>query len=481
MKKERIKKMIYWCLVAIFYGMGVAGYLLAEYNLYDATYFAIHLFFFRASYIKNSNVLLYLTRILCPMITMTGLFSVLREIFEIVSESVKSGRKNATAIYYDTEKMREVGAGFECPVMMKSRVNKKVKSHVLLLEKDVDNFELYKKMETEVREESKIYIKLEAMESGLLKSGNICYFNINEIIARKYWQTRNLQKYLVNGNLSMKIAIIGFEALGRNILNYGLMNNIYSLNQKIEYHVWGESRLYRNLLGDFDMMNGDSVVYHEEDWIESLEQLKEFERIIITRGNDLEILQALLYSCNDAEIDFYNPVGPELVKTCVGKNLTAFGVLQEVLTEENIKTDKLYRDAKKLNYEYVVQYDNKGQYTWEDDNVEEKMEEQWNSLNGFLKGSNLACADYHNIRLLVMEAFGIKKNGWSSSEEAMLGEMEHIRWCRYHFVNHWHYAKKRDNSKRVHHLLVPYIDLAKEEQAKDISAVKVMFSDKVAN
>lgn len=140
---------------------------------------------------------------------------------------------------------------------------------------------------------------------------------------------------------------LGVDALRQNLLDYGLMNNVYSVNQSIQYHIWGESRLYRNLLGDFDKMNGDTITYHDSNWWDELAQLKEFDRIIVAKDVNEELLQALLYLSCDAEIDFYNPEGVALSKIYKGDKLTEFGVLREVLTEETIKTDKLYREAKK--------------------------------------------------------------------------------------------------------------------------------------
>ena len=62
----------------------------------------------------------------------------------------------------------------------------------------------------------------------------------------------------------------------------------------------------------------------------------------------------------------------------------------------------------------------------------------------------------------------------TSKQEEELMEMEHIRWCRYHFVNHWSYDKIRDNRKRNHPMLVSYKELSREEQLKDLEVVKQM-------
>lgn len=46
--------------------------------------------------------------------------------------------------------------------------------------------------------------------------------------------------------------------------------------------------------------------------------------------------------------------------------------------------------------------------------------------------------------------------------------IEHIRWCLFHFVNHWSYGK-RDKTRtiRKHNLLVPYSELPLDDQLKD--------------
>ena len=495
MKRARIVKNIYLICVVVVYALMTAGYILRGEVWYDAGYYALQAFFMSFTTAEEGNVILFVGRFICPLLTATGLFMALQSGLKKMVDSLMSKLKNATAVYYDTEQMKEMGNGFCRPVLMGDKINTRAKSHVLLLEKDIDNLTFYEKMKGEIKEGSKVYIRLENVESKLLKKSEVYYFNVKEIIARSYWQERNLQKYMKKGKLEVKIAILGFDVLGQNLLDYGLMNNIYSLNQSIQYHVWGESHLYRNLLGDFDKMNGDTITFHDAEWWEALDDLKGFDRIIVAQEVNENVLQTLLYlSCN-AEIDFYNPEGIDLQDFYLGDKLTGFGVLKEILTEETIKTDRLYREAKEINYSYVVKdkehMNRTGEYTWERPDVEQVMESLWNKLDGFTKGSNVACADYQGIRWLVMESLGLSENMLSENDMEALAEMEHVRWCRYHYVNHWVHGEKenmplglngkkadKDKMRRMHTALVPYMELPEDVKERDKVAIGEMFVDR---
>ena len=67
----------------------------------------------------------------------------------------------------------------------------------------------------------------------------------------------------------------------------------------------------------------------------------------------------------------------------------------------------------------------------------------------------------------------LNKKGLSIEE---LSELEHIRWCRFFWINNWHYNKDRDNSKRLHNCLVPYSDLTDAEKAMDTENVELALS-----
>lgn len=479
---NRIKSttVLYWGCVTLFFCITMLGYMYAGEEWHDAGYYSALLFAMNYTDVEERNIWLYVGRVLCPVMTVAGLLTLLKGLCKTVVDSLTSLHKDATALYYDEENIEELQKQFRHPILMGKKVNKRVKYHVLMMKDDIDNLTFYKHIEGHLKKGSKVYIKLEKMESCLLKNSKVYYFNSNEIIARNYWKERNLQEYLKDGKLHVKIALIGFGSLGQHILNYGLMKNIYSLNQSIQYHVWGDSCLYRNQLGSFDMMNGDTITYHDTDWQEEIKQLKEFDRIIVTQEPNVELLQALIYMNGDAEIDFYNPAGTELVAVYDNNNLTSFGILEEVLTEENIKTDKLYRAAKKVNFNYAIIYDKTGNYSWDMPNVEKCVEEEWEKRDSFDKDSNIAAADYHQIREMVVDACGICRDTISAEQMEMLKEMEHVRWCRYHFVNHWNYCDgdKKNKKKRRHPLLVPYAELPKNEDDKDEEVIRILLKNK---
>lgn len=469
MRRVKTMQKIYWLLVLVFFATAAVGYGYGGEEWYDAAYYAVQLFFLNYEPAQNGNIIINVSRFICPVMTATGVFAVLKNAFKIITDGVISKMKDATAIYYNEEEMKTIASKFKHGVLMGLEVNRKVNAHVLMLSDDLANLNFYAQMEEKIKAGSKVYIKLEEMDSKLLRKSNICYFNVNEIISRLYWRERNLQKYLKDGKMQVKIAILGFNALGQELLNYGLINNIYSLDQSIEYHVWGDVELHRNTLGDFDKMNNDRIVYHENSWKREINQLSGFDRIIVSEECNIEMLESLLYLSSDAEIDFYNPTGTMLADVYTSDKLTAFGILEQILTEDNIKKDKLYRAAKEINYHYLSTY---GYIDENGADLETVMQEEWEKLSGFHKGSNIACADYHEIRLLAMEKMGLNKQILNGEQEEMLGKMEHIRWSRYYYINHWHYNEKRDDKKREHPCLVAYEELSEEMKQVDKNMVQ---------
>jgi len=108
----------------------------------------------------------------------------------------------------------------------------------------------------------------------------------------------------------------------------------------------------------------------------------------------------------------------------------------------------------------------------------------WDQLSPFLKQSNIAAADHMCVKLrILLPEDDIHYSSILSPDILSKGyrtylqvkdtradefrRIEHERWSRFHVMNNWSYAEKRDNSKRKHPMLVPFDQLNEENQIKD--------------
>ena len=62
-------------------------------------------------------------------------------------------------------------------------------------------------------------------------------------------------------------------------------------------------------------------------------------------------------------------------------------------------------------------------------------------------------------------------------DEDEMANLEHIRWCRFHFLNYYKYGipdnnKSKDDKKKIHKYLVDYNELSEEKKIKDKDGVR---------
>ena len=464
-----MKRRIFAIVFIIPFILGAVGYYLGGQLLRDSLYYSVSLYVMSLS-CDSMNVLTEIARWTAPIMTASGLILAIQSAFSRVRDRLTCLHSDATVVYGDGKHAEVLQQDIKHSVLAKAGVKKGAKSHIIMFENDMDNVSFYQSNEAFFADK-KIYLHLKEMDSFLLKESNVNFFNPYEIIARKYWETHHFTTYLGEGKMEVDIAIVGFGTLGQRLLQYGLMNNIYDLNQKITYHIFGDSALYEKTYPAFDMMNEDCIVYHGSDWKECFDLFPDMERVILTETSDLSFVQSLLHTCKDTKIDYYCDGNIHLEELYKADCIHGFGNEKDVYTEENIKTNHLYKAAMELNYKYESLYGEvKGT------NKEEEMEVLWNRLDGFTKGSNIASADYHKIRCMVMEKRDALGNPMTKEE---LAEGEHIRWCRFHYLNHWtcgvpENGKNKDPKQKIHKCLVAFKDLPAEEQQKDVETVELL-------
>ncbi len=467
-----LKKFFLTLLLVLPFVLGMIGFILAGENLPDAMYGALNLYVIN-TYLDEKNICIELARWLAPLASVSGLMLVIKGAWQRVKEFFRGLRKDSVTVYCDDEEtgmvlLKQLKHG----ILSTDGRLRRTPEQILLFKNDMDNLNFYRRNK-EFFDKKRVYMKLEKVDSFLLKKNSVRFFDLEELVARQYWLTHSLQEHCRDNSLYMKIAIVGFDSMGQKILNYGRLNNIYALNQCIEYHVWGESSLYQSSYDDTQMQNADRIIFHGGAWQEDMDKLVQMDRIIITERDNLRLLQELLYVCNDKEIHYYCE-GEALLENVFGaEGLKSFGQRAKVLTVNNIKGDETYRFAKQINYQYYCLY---GGEPVDQKNREKRMEELWEELDGFTKGSNIAAADYHEIRRRML----LKAAGEKYDMEA-LSELEHIRWCRYHYLNHWKYGvpengKSKDVYRKIHKCLVPYAELSQEDKEKDTETVELLLA-----
>ena len=88
--------------------------------------------------------------------------------------------------------------------------------------------------------------------------------------------------------------MIGFDSLGKSIFKQAYLNNIYSLTQCIEYHIWGADAYQITFLESLNLVNSDHIIVHREEWLEAVNTITDMNRVIISQENDINAIQVLI-------------------------------------------------------------------------------------------------------------------------------------------------------------------------------------------
>ena len=144
------------------------------------------------------------------------------------------------------------------------------------------------------------------------------------------------------------------------------------------------------------------------------------------------------------------------------KDMIFFGSNEEVFTFDKIVNESLYKNAKELNNKYIESYGGK----------------DWDKLDSFKKESNISSCNHFNVKRRIVDKMSSSSNNnyidkyknLSSDDKRKLFEIEHERWCRFHYIYNWEYSMSRNDSERKHNLLVPFSKLSDKDIERDREA-----------
>lgn len=309
------------------------------------------------------------------------------------------------------------------------------------------------------------------------RPNDLTLFNRYSCCARGYWRS-----FPINKN-EQNVILIGNGEYAEQLLEQGVLVNVFSADRRIRYHMFGDwSNFRRNhpklditLSVDCDAPLKDCLFFHSEPWNHDAELLCKADRIILCDDRDSENLEIL------HRLRRYFPIGGALHLRAASDipGEVMFGTNETIYTADLVMGTQLTETARLMHQIYA-------------DGADAPVP-VWEELSDFTQQSNIAAADHllTKVRILLQDdsITALTKDVCLAAYEEyrkthqqlaeQYRELEHLRWMRFHSLYNWAYAPTRDNAARLHPLMQSYHTLSPEEQAKDDYAWELI--GKIAN
>lgn len=451
--------------------LGTAGFLLEGTPLLDALFTAVTLYAMEYGDGQN-HLLVEIARWTAPLATAGGVLMMVSVLRQKINNYMLYLRGNSTAVYgpavAKAAVLQELGDtgidGGERFVRAQ---------RYILLDEEQENLRFYCRHYEKLKD-STVYLMTDSFPAQTTAGANLRLFCPEETAARLFWKKHCLYERSVEKNHRMDIVLIGFGRLGEELLTTGLQSNIFHPGQSIAYHIFGEEQGFRAIHSRLSKIH-DPVKFYAEPWYEKLDLLEQADMVIVAEQNEqLSLLRKLQLATIAPELYVFaaDAIGEEILVR--QDRLHVFHWRREANRPEHIFEGPLGELAKQLNLMYVCR--EKGIPP-----TEETMQAEWNALDAFTRYSNISAADYHQVqrRILAVAQLPVDYDVLPTEWQELLAELEHIRWCRYHYLNNWKYGvpadgNNKDMRHRIHEDLRPYGELTETEKEKDRDLVRLM-------
>lgn len=449
------------CLIVVPMILGMIGFYLVGEGFLQSAFLCVSMYCLNYPD-PPANVWIELARWLAPVATASGVIMLVSAMNRGVKNWIARRSGRSVAVFGPEEARTPIlkelgwrGIGLD---------SKLIKAHnYILVGDEKDNLEFYQRNFSYLRTRE-VYLKCHSLPGQASSEPNLHLFCPEEMAARTFWNTYCPYDLSMEQGHQLKIVIVGFGKLGRELLLSGLQRNIFHPDQKIEYHIFGESDGFTDIYWQLDKIS-DRVVFHREAWHVSRELLSKSHMIIVAQQDDqLHLLDQLQLALPNQK---FHVLAAEMDGACLMEQMICYDWKKDYMNVETIMNTRLHELAKRLNLRYARLYGDV-------EEIDENLEPEWDKLNTFTRYSNISAAEYQDIR----ERMAAGKDMTPELEDA-LGELEHIRWCRYHFLNNWRCGtpangKAKDAANRIHKLLIPYSELPESEKEKDRENVRYL-------
>lgn len=515
-----ILKYILFALPCVF---GITGYFILdpnEFKFLDALYVSVQLYGFEFGF-EDVNIFIELARWSALMVTAVWILTAFDKVAKSLSIKFKllTSKSEMIAIY---------GENFKTELLINDITdddflahndfishNKFIntKKHIIMFDTPEENLKFFSNNINNLQGKE-VHILLEDFSSNMLDQNNIDLypFSFSEFTAQIFWmeQCEYLCKKVYNDNEVVKIVLIGSGIFAEKLLDYAMLLNIFKHDQEIEYHIFGDFSNYKNLHYKLKKVNekehnvngtiykiykNDKFIFYNESWQQNIDFINKFQDVIICAESDtlsLNIAYELKTAVYIKNLHIRVQDDNLFDKTTLSNNnVNIFGTYSELCTTKMIIKGDIINAAKKQHEYYCNKYGDGGMPPWKE-------------LDNFTRDSNLSSSIFRNhyIKYICKYLFTdhekakeLKEDDWSKpcdplikhlnqEDLHLLGELEHIRWSRFHYLYNWvHGEPEGDKAKnaelRIHKSLVEYIVLKDKEKDKDIKMLTNNYSEQM--
>lgn len=480
MGKKKYVKILYIVAVLVPFYFGIKGGLSDGQTLDVALFNCVLMFTWGYDEVPG-NMYVSIARWIAPLITISGIACVFSAIRYRLWNFYCYAFGNRIAIYGNENIIDDLKNECGWTTVTSNDVNLFLRAdRYIMLLSEKENIYFYQKFADRLQG-TVVYMRGDRYKQLLMEDNNIRVFCPEENAVRVFWKELPLyvdEKVKRDEKHALIIILIGFGAIGENLIYWGLQHNLYHPEQRIEYHVYAKDCHFISIYHEIEGNLTDKVCFHEDEWFESIGILQEASHVILCeQENQEEIIQEFIYAIPQKKLHVFAAKDSFFSTIKANERIYLFNWKDIAYRKSSIMTDKLYILAKRINIQYAVLY---GDVAPVDAVI--KMDEEWNNLSAFNKYSNISAADFLENIIALLKFWGYSPDRLEDIPPCVfdvLGNLEHMRWARFHYLNNWKYGvpqngKNKDEKARIHKCLIPYDELDDIEKHKDLDNIKML-------
>lgn len=478
MNKKR-QQLTIICVIMI-YILGMIGFYQSySHSILDCLYATTTLFTMSLMASTDQiNIYIEIARWLAIFVSVNIIFTIVQSLYVKYQDYHHLKNKNVVVIHGNSPLVAKININIKDSIVMNHNILWKAKRHIFAFQSNNEMLQYLFDHQDWFQNDQKFYLLTHTLRRGSYEKQNIILCNLAENCARLYWK-----QYPLQFDEEM-IVIIGFDTYGKEMLNQALLLNILSTHSHVQYHIFGSGAEYLShhyqlhqclsiqQVSEFQ----DSLIFYEDSWQNHQDILLQADRLIFVEDQDEDNLNLLnlikkYYVVKRIDMKY---VYTDSIEYLWGNEINVFGDEKNLLSEDVILNERTMHDAMNIHAHYLQQYVCQKQ-CHQDCLTCSFFLEDWSHLSSFVRYSNVAQADhiFNKIRILQhqMKDLDISLKDYyqqlDDNQLSELEEIEHIRWCRYHYLHNWQYGEKRNNEKKIHPLLIDYQELKDFDKRKD--------------